>query len=264
MLSAWMLVLITAVGASALMLALWLLQRVRNDAGIVDIGWAFGLGAAALFYGVCGNGLPERRLLLACVAGFWGFRLAAYLFFRIWWKPEDGRYKTLRENRGGRAQRFFFYFFQFQALLIVLFSIPFLLAASAPGSLNRFDLLGAGIGIFSIFGEVTADVQLARFRANAENRGKTCRAGLWRYSRHPNYFFEWMHWFAYPPMSLSIPAAYGWASLLGPGLMLLCLFWLTGIPYTERQAVKSRGEDYREYQRTTSMFVPWFPKRAKE
>jgi steroid 5-alpha reductase family enzyme len=257
MLASWMLLLITGAAASVLMLALWILQRIRHDAGIVDIGWAFGLGSAAVFYGVCGNGLPERRLLVACVAGFWGFRLATYLFLRIWWKPEDGRYKTLRENRGDRAQRFFFFFFQFQALLVVLFSIPFLLAASAPGPLSWLDFLGAGIGLLSIFGEVIADTQLARFRRNPENKGKTCRAGLWRYSRHPNYFFEWIHWFAYPPMSIT--AAYGWASFFGPGLMLLCLFWLTGIPYTERQAVKSRGEDYREYQRTTSMFVPWFP-----
>ena len=257
MLSFWTLLLVTGAAASFLMLALWILQRARHDAGIVDIGWAFGLGASAVFYGVCAGGLPERRLITACVAGVWGFRLAAYLFSRIWWKPEDGRYKTLRDNRGDKAQRFFFFFFQFQALLIVLFSIPFLIAASATGPLTWLDFLGAGIGLFSICGEVIADTQLNAFRKNPANKGKTCRAGLWKYSRHPNYFFEWIHWFAYP--ALSVTSSLVWGTLVGPVLMLLCLFWLTGIPYTERQAVKSRGEDYREYQRTTSMFVPWFP-----
>ena len=252
------LLLIAGAAASTLMLALWVLQRARRDGGIVDIGWAFGLGAAAVFYGVFGGGLPARRLMVACLAGFWGFRLATYLFFRIWWSKEDGRYKTLRDNRGDRADRFFFFFFQFQALLIVLFSVPFLVCSSASGPLSWLDFLGVGIGVLSLCGELTADAQLARFRRQPENKGKTCRVGLWKYSRHPNYFFEWIHWFAYVPMSIT--AACGWASLGGPMLMLLCLFWLTGIPYTERQALKSRGEDYRNYQRTTSVFVPWFVK----
>jgi steroid 5-alpha reductase family enzyme len=95
----------------------------------------------------------------------------------------------------------------------------------------------------------------------AANRGHTCRDGLWRYSRHPNYFFEWLHWWAYVPLSLG--AAGGWATILAPLVMLFFLFCVTGIPATEAQALQSRGADYRQYQRTTSAFFPWFPRRER-
>src|SRR5262249_38496991 len=91
------------------------------------------------------------------------------------------------------------------------------------------------------------------------NAGRTCRAGLWRYSRHPNYFFEWTHWFAYPLLAVGAGGVF-WLSAIGPVIMLLMLYRVSGIPFTEAQALRSRGDDYRDYQRTTSAFVPWFPK----
>jgi steroid 5-alpha reductase family enzyme len=111
----------------------------------------------------------------------------------------------------------------------------------------------------SVGNTVLADRQLARFKRRPESRGKTCREGWWRYSRHPNYFFEWLHWWSY--VALAVGANYWWLTLLSPSVMLYILLKVTGIPPTEAQALASRGEDYRQYQRTTSAFVPWFPKK---
>jgi len=112
----------------------------------------------------------------------------------------------------------------------------------------------------SVSMEALADLQLKRFRADPANKGKVCDVGLWAWSRHPNYFFEWLHWFAYVFLAIGTPWPVAWLSLLGPVLMLVSLYWVTGIPFVEAQAVRSRGDDYRDYQRTTSAFIPWFPK----
>jgi steroid 5-alpha reductase family enzyme len=164
----------------------------------------------------------------------------------------------LRESWGQRAQAFFFWFFQVQALWTAMFSIPFLVVAfnDAPAP-SPWDIAGIAAALVAIAGESLADAQLARFRADGKNKGRTCRAGLWRYSRHPNYFFEWIHWWAY--VLLAVGSSCWWAALSGPAIMLLFLYKVTGIPYTEKRALASRGEDYRRYQETTSAFIPWFP-----
>lgn len=252
-----------AAGSAVLMSALWMIQKRTGDAGIVDAGWSAGLGGAALLYALTSEGDAGRRLLLACCAGLWSFRLAAYLLFnRVLKGPEDGRYQTLRARWGSRAQIHFFLFFQFQALLVVLFSVPFLVVSwnRRPG-LDWIDMAGVGVWLAAIAGEWAADRQLAAFRADPGNRGKTCRRGLWRYSRHPNYFFEWIHWGAYVLWAWGSP--WWWVALAGPALMLLFLYRITGIPATEARALESRGEDYRRYQQTTSAFFPWFPKERR-
>lgn len=250
---------IVLTGACAFMALLWLWQRRHNDAGIVDVGWSIGIGLAVLWYAIALELSLVARVAVLAVTFPWSLRLGGYLLLdRVRGKAEDGRYRNLREHWGGDAQRKFFFFFQAQALLIVLFSIPPLLAMHAISETNLFFYLGLAVGWGALLGESISDGQLRRWRANPENRGKTCRSGLWRYSRHPNYFFEWMHWWAYVLFAggslLAIPA------LMGPVLMLLFLYRITGIPYTEQQALKSRGEEYREYQRTTSAFIPWFPR----
>jgi steroid 5-alpha reductase family enzyme len=115
--------------------------------------------------------------------------------------------------------------------------------------------VGVAVWVVAVAGEWIADRQLARFRADPGSRGRVCRAGLWRYSRHPNYFFEWLHWWAYVPIGHAQPLTF-----LGPAAMLLFLLRVTGIPYAERQALASRGEAYRAYQRATSAFLPWPPR----
>jgi cyclopropane-fatty-acyl-phospholipid synthase len=244
-------------GACGLMVLLWVVQWLRRDAGIVDVGWATALGGLAVFYAAAADGALPHRAVIGTLGGLWGLRLAQYLLFdRVVGKPEDGRYQTLRARWGDRAHRNFLIFFEAQAVLDVVLSLPFLLAARNPApTLHALEYVGAGLWVVALLGESTADRQLARFRAHPANRRKTCRIGLWRYSRHPNYFFEWLIWCAYGLIAL--PAPHGWLGLASPAIMLYFLFRLTGIPATERHALKSR-DDYAEYQRTTSRFVPWF------
>ena len=252
-----------AVVAVAVMAALWYRQLRTREADVVDLAWTAGLGAAAVFYAAAvPTGVGWRRWLVAAMAGVWSVRLASYLLTRVRTPGEDGRYHDLRTKWGRGAPLKFFVFFQAQAALVVVLSIHFLLAmrASEP-TLRVADIAGLAIWLVSITGESIADAQLARFRAAPGNEGKVCRAGLWRYSRHPNYFFEWLHWVAY------VPVAYGsappWAILLAPVLLLLSIRFITGIPPIERRSVERRGEEYRRYQRTTSAFVPWFPRKDR-
>ena len=153
-----------------------------------------------------------------------------------------------------------FLMFQLQALLIVLFCVPFVaVATNHVNAVTLWTLLGIGIWTVSIAGEGLADHQLARFRANPHNRARTCRDGLWGYSRHPNYFFEWLHWFTYVALAVGSPLfALSWS---GPLLVYVFLRWISGIPLTEAQALRTRGEDYREYQRQTPMLFPFCLRR---
>jgi len=246
---------------AGMMLVLWLLQTRTNDAGVVDVGWAAGLGILAVFFALEADGWGPRRVLLGVLAGIWSFRLAGYLLVnRVLGKPEDGRYKTLRRDWAGRVQIFFFLFFQAQALLDVILAVPFaVIAVNRSPAFSPWEYVGIAVWLIAVAGESLADGQLARFRADPANKGKTCRAGLWRYSRHPNYFFEWLHWWTYVLMAVGVNL--GWLALISPLLILFLILKVTGIPPTEAQALRSRGDDYRAYQRTTSAFFPWFPRK---
>ena len=242
---------------AVLMMVLWLRQLQTNNATSVDAAWSAGMAILAAGYAVLSDADPARRGLVGLLAFIWASRLAWHLISdRVIGRPEDGRYRAMREAWGARAPLYFFVFYQGQAVVATLFSIP-ILAAMRGGALDGWALAGAGVWVVAVLGEATADWQLARFRGLPANKGKTCRTGLWRYSRHPNYFFEWTHWFSYVLIGHA-----AWLTWIGPALMLLFLFRLTGIPFTEQQSLKSRGDDYRAYQRETSVFFPWFPKRA--
>jgi steroid 5-alpha reductase family enzyme len=247
--------------AATIMAALWWRQQHTRDAGIVDIGWAGCLALVAPLFALVLEGPWERRVMVALLGAVWGARLSGYLAWRNRGRAEDGRYAKLRERWGTRAPLYFFVFFQVQASWVLLFSLPFSAAMNAPrGGLDAYDFAGVALWLVAIAGEAVADAQLARFRADPANRGRTCRAGLWRYSRHPNYFFEWVHWFAY--VAIAGPTTDAWGAWMGPVVMLAFLYKVTGIPYTEAQSLRSRGDDYRRYQAETSAFIPWFPKRA--
>jgi steroid 5-alpha reductase family enzyme len=245
-------------GLAALFALLWAVQVRTRDASHVDAGWAAGLGLLALACAALLPGAAPRRALVAAMAAVWSVRLAAHLYFdRVRGKPEDGRYASLRASWGAAADRNFFFFFQAQGALDVLLALPFAALCARSGPLGASDALGAALWLSAVGGEAAADRQLAAFRARPDSKGRVCREGLWRYSRHPNYFFEWAHWLSYAAMA---PA--DWRVWTSPALMLFFLLRVTGIPATEAQALKSRGDAYRDYQRTTSMFVPWFPRRT--
>lgn len=255
-LAAWLL-------AAGLMLILWAISIPLRNAGLVDIGWAGGLALIALLYFVLVDGYLLRRALVTAMGLIWGLRLGSYLLVRTVGREEEGRYRYLRLKWGSAASFRFFFFFQFQAVLDVIFSLPLLLAAVNPDPrLSILELVGFGLWLVAVAGEATADRQLQRFKDRSESAGQVCREGLWGYSRHPNYFFEWLVWVAF--FLFALPSPRGWIAIVCPALMLLFLFRITGIPANEQQALRSKGDAYRDYQRTTSPFIPWFPRKHPE
>ena len=244
----------------SVMFVLWLIHFPLKNAAIVDFGWGFNLALLGTGYAWFGGGFVTRAWLVGAMTAIWGLRLAFYLLFdRIIGHPEEGRYQELRRQWKTQIEWKFLAFYEFQALLCVLMATPFLLAAVNPApQIHWLEWLGAALWLVGIGGEATADAQLAAFKRNLSNKGKTCMRGLWHYSRHPNYFFEWTIWVGFAIFSSASPNGYlGWIS---PMLMLYFLLRVTGIPATEAQALRSRGDEYRKYQRSTSAFIPWFPK----
>jgi steroid 5-alpha reductase family enzyme len=245
--------------AAGVMTCMWLIQLRTRNAGIVDVAWGGAIGLVGTSWALTATGDPTRRILAATLIAVWALRLTAYLYLRVVGHPEEGRYATLRQTWGDAANVRLFGFFQMQALTVLLFAMPVLLVASNPARLwqitDLFGLLLWGIGVGGV---ALSDWQLARFKQRPDSHGRTCREGLWRYSRHPNYFFEWVHWWSYVLLALGGP--WWWLAAVTPLVLLYFLLYVTGIPPTEAQAVMSRGEEYRQYQKTTSAFFPWLPK----
>jgi len=172
---------------------------------------------------------------------------------------EDGRYRYMREYCGKHAQVVMFIFFQVQATWTILFALPFWAAArNSNPEVGLLDVLGVLVWMIAIAGEVISDQQLHHFRMNPVNKGIVCNIGLWRYSRHPNYFFEWLQWWAF--VLIGYGSDYWWLTWTGLIVIYVFITRITGVPYTEQQSIRSRGDAYREYQKTTSMFFPLPPK----
>lgn len=252
---------------AAMMFALftltWLLARKVDNYSVVDVAWSYALTPLVLWYAFAGSGLTSRRALAAALGLAWSLRLGTYLLRRVagHHPREDVRYQVLREKWKGNLGGAFFWFFQAQALLILLLSFPLLLACINPASsLSLMEWIGVGVWLIGVGGEALSDAQMARFKADPANKGKVCRAGLWNWSRHPNYFFESVVWFGFWLFACGSP--WGWATVYAPLMILYFLLRVTGIPLTEECAVQSKGEAYREYQRTTSAFIPLPPKRG--
>jgi steroid 5-alpha reductase family enzyme len=189
-------------------------------------------------------------------------RLAGHLARRIIGQPEEGRYVELRRRWAANLHARFFGFFQLQALLNVILALPLLIACMNPEPrLHVLEVIGVAIWLAGLLGESIADGQLAAFKRSSSDHTAVCDVGLWRYSRHPNYFFEWTIWIGYTVFALASP--WGWLALAMPALMLHFLLNVTGVKATEEQALRSKGERYREYQQRTSVFVPLPRKRLK-
>jgi steroid 5-alpha reductase family enzyme len=247
---------------AAIQLALWLLQQRTRNAGIVDVGWAGSFTAVVALFAFTASSSRTAFLPIGLVVVLWSTRLASYLVSRgAATGSEEGRYVTLRHRWGLRASKRFLVFFQAQAALAAVLSsafvVPFVTEATDGGALRVIGLL---ISITGVAGETLADAQLARWKREPANRGRVCEAGLWGYSRHPNYFFEWCVWIGYAVYGLAYHG--GWIAVIPQAIILATIFGVTGIPPTERQAIQSKGEAYRQYQRRVSKFVPMPPKGA--
>jgi len=260
--SAFPLILSALAGLCLVFAALYVLAKRIDNYGIVDIAWSYAFAALVLFYACFSSGWPVRRALIATMGGLWSLRLGTHLYRRVMGHHpiEDGRYVQLRKDWAGNFAPKMFGFFQLQAVSVVLLGVAFLFCCLNPAPvLQPLEVAGAALWLLALAGETVADAQLAAFKNNAANRGLVCNAGLWRYSRHPNYFFEWLIWVSYFVFALASP--HGWVAVIGPGSILFLLLRVTGIPLTEQQSLRSKGDAYRQYQKTTSAFVPWFPKK---
>lgn len=250
-------ILLCAIGiAIGLMLIAWITYRSTDNASWVDAYWA---GTLAVLAGVYAWWLPgdaTRRWVVAAVGVIWGTRLAIHITVRIARGPEDPRYVTLRAEWKDNVPRRFLRFYLVQGIVDVVLSVPFLLMAFDTAPFGRpTEFMGLALWLVALGGESLADAQLARFKRDPANTGKVCRTGLWSISRHPNYFFEWLFWCAVAVMATGAP--WGWMSWSAPALMLYFLLRVTGVPLTEQQAIASKGDAYRAYQREVSAFLPW-------
>jgi steroid 5-alpha reductase family enzyme len=257
------LLLMAAGFAVVLMFITWRVALRVHNLGLVDIAWSYGFLPVVILFAVLAHGDPVRRLLIAGMAGLWSLRLGTHVAVRVFrlHPEEDVRYGKLRADWGAKLKSKTFVFFEFQALLIAGLATVFLLPCLNPSAgITPLEFLGTVIWAGAFLGECVADQQLKQFKARPENKGRVCQAGLWNYSRHPNYFFEWLVWVGFFVFAWDSPG--GCFTVLCPGLMLFFLLRVTGIPLTEELSVKSKGEAYREYQATTSAFVPWFKKKT--
>ena len=244
--------------------AAYLIARKVKHMAIVDTIWTAGLGISALVYHTLAGLESIRSWVVLLIICLWSFRLSLHLFRdRVFTKEEDPRYKALTEYWGARSARNFYFLFLAQIIFIALFLFPVSIAMQNPQPVWAWtDTLAILIAISAMLGEWVADFQLAAFRADPVNKGRVCKDRLWRYSRHPNYFFEWLHWFAY--LSFAVGSSSVWFALVGPISMFVFLRFLTGIPYAEMSSLKSRGDAYRDYQSSTNTFFPWIPRNKTD
>ena len=238
----------------------WFGRRIDNYS-VVDVVWSYAFGALVIFYALAAEGWWVRRLIIAVMVVAWSLRLGTHLFRRVrsHHPVEDGRYREMRErwraNLGGKM----FAFFQFQAVSVVVLGSPFLFAVTNPDqALGPWEIAGTLLWLIAWLGEAMADAQLAQFKRDPANRGRVCDVGLWRYSRHPNYFFEWLIWVGF--FLLGCSAGWGWIGFIAPASILYLLLKVTGVPPTEAQSLRSKGEAYRRYQATTNAFFPGPPR----
>jgi steroid 5-alpha reductase family enzyme len=258
-----------ALGMSLGMSGAWLAWKRTGNSGWIDVGWTVTIGlvglAACIFPATGAEALASRRLLAAACVAVWALRLAVHIAQRTSGIEDDPRYRKLILGWGDDASRQMFILAQKQALLSIPLVLAIALAAANPApELRLQDWLGALVMIVAIGGEALADRQLRSFSRQPEKRGKVCDVGLWSWSRHPNYFFEWSGWFAYALLAIDAGGwVYGWVALAAPACMYWLLVAISGIPPLEEHMLKTRGDAYRDYQARTSAFFPLPPTKRQ-
>lgn len=235
----------------------WIYAVKIQNFSIIDVAWSAGFFLQAVLFLSLSNGYQLRKILLFLMISAWSLRLAYFLFKRIrsHHPKEDTRYEKLRSEYGANYKSRFLKFFMMQAISISFLTMPFIFVFNnGNNQISAAEWIGLGFFIISLAGESLADRQISGFKSLPQNKGKVCDVGLWRYSRHPNYFFESCIWFSYFIFMQGTPGLF-WG-IYAPVVILLLLLKVTGVPPSEAQSLQSRGDLYREYQKKTSVFVP--------
>jgi steroid 5-alpha reductase family enzyme len=261
-------ILLIAAALSVIMAGAWMIQQRTGNSGWVDTTWTFGLGAVGIASALVP--LPDamnpnaRQMILAALVAAWALRLGLHIAIRSAAISDDPRYAKLAQEWGTHAPRRMFVFLQQQAMGSVPLALAIFLAAQVPAPhLRAQDFAGFAILAVGIVGEMIADSQLRDFRNDAANTGRIIDTGLWRYSRHPNYFFQWFGWLAYPVIAIDPSGTYplGWLALVGPAVMYWVLRYATGVPHLERHMERTRGDAFRAHQARVNIFFPG-PRRS--
>jgi steroid 5-alpha reductase family enzyme len=237
--------------------------RIDNY-GIIDVLWSYSFALLVLGIAFFSDGWPVRRALIAAMVCAWSVRLGTHVLLRVikHHPEEDARYAQLRKTWGQGFSLKMTGFFQLQAASVIFLGIPFFaICRNDAEQLSPFEVAGALVWLIAVAGEALADHQLAAFKQRPASRGRVCDEGLWRYSRHPNYFFEWCIWMGFFIFACGSP--WGWVGIASPACILYLLLSVTGIPMTEEQSLRSKGDAYRRYQAVTSAFVP-LPRKSHD
>lgn len=244
-----------------LMTTLWIVSLILRDSSIVDIFWGTGFVIANwAYFALTPDGFPARKWLISILVTIWGLRLSLHILQRNWGKGEDFRYQKWRAEAGAKWWwRSFFKVFLLQGFLMWIISAPLLAAqiSATPARLTILDFIAIPVWAIGFFFEAVGDWQLARFKANPANKGQLLRTGVWRYTRHPNYFGDATQWWAYYLIALASGAFW---TIFSPVIMTTLLVRVSGVTMLEK-SLKDTKPGYKEYMETTSAFIPWFPRR---
>ena len=245
----------------AAMTLLWLLSLVLKNSSIVDIFWGTGFVIVTwLYFALTPEGLAVRKCLVASLVTLWGVRLSLHILVRNWGRGEDFRYKAWRDEAGRSWWwRSYFKVFLLQGVILWLLSTPLLLAQKSAQPLGVFDVLGVLLWAIGFGFEAIGDWQLMRFKSDPVNRGKVLQSGLWRYTRHPNYFGEAVLWWGYFGFAAATGAYW---TIYTPLLMTYLLLRVSGVAMLERTLVQAKP-GYSDYVQRTNAFLPWVPRRGK-
>jgi steroid 5-alpha reductase family enzyme len=257
--------IIISVALSVLMTVAWLIQQRTGNSGWVDTVWTFSVGlvgfVGALVPGLS-SGLQPRQIIVAAFAIIWALRLGSHIAHRSTGIIDDPRYAKMIRDWGSEARVQMFWLLQKQAWVSIPLVFAMFLAAHHPGDLRVQDFVAVAVLVIAIVGEALADHQLRQFKSSKSNKGKINDRKLWSWSRHPNYFFEWFGWLAYPLLAIDVSGGYsvGWIALVAPACMYWLLVYISGIPPLEEHMLKTRGKAFRAYQQRTNAFFPAPPR----
>ncbi|MGV3551184.1 DUF1295 domain-containing protein [Rhizobium sp.] len=251
------LLLTLAIGLSVIMTGAWAIQRVTGASGWIDTIWSVAVGIGGMAAALFAEGDAGRRTAVFVIIAIWSVRLGSHIAARTHGAGEDPRYEKLMQEWGAAACVRLWLFLQVQALAAFVLVLAVYLAAAQTAPFPRaVDILAIAVAVIAVAGEAISDRQLAAFRRTPEAKTGVMEQGFWRYSRHPNYFFEWLFWCAWPLMALSVPIGWGWLALLAPLQMYWLLVHVSGIPPLEHHMLASRGEKFRALQGRVNAFFP--------